>query len=292
MAGRIYQLFTSEQNTDPDAPGGTLYYRVDETELDSDALNLVNGVDGPPAYYNGAPFQKAMIVYKGGDTFDVTAYYGPIPPLATGLTIWDIDTTGGREKRFQAVMNADGTGGTRFVQVSDAWANTVGGGGTIDFHGAIGVSKENVEGVEVGVPKMSLTAKRKYNSSSLPSNYVQQLYDLNHKTNQAIFQVTSQSQVLIFQPGELLFEGAIVTEATSEQIEIDYKFSGEYDRLQGGTPGPVSLQGFSEGLQKYGWDYAWMSYMDSTDGGAFTKVPQQYQSCQVYEKGDFTILIL
>jgi hypothetical protein len=283
VAGRIYQLFPSEQNTDPDAPGGTLYYRVDQTESDSDALALVNGVAGPPATYNGTPQQKCMIVYKGGECFDVTATYGPIPPLATGLTIWDMDTTGGKEKRFQAFQ-------TRYVQVSDAWLNT--GGGAIDFKGAIGVNKDSIDGVEIGVPKMSLTAKRKYNSGSLPSNYVQQLYDLNHKTNAVIFQVTSQSQILIFQAGELLFEGAVITEATSSQIEIDYKFSGEYDRLSGGTPGPVTLQGFSEGLQKAGWDYAWMSYMDSTSGGAFVKVPQQYQSAQVYETGDFTILIL
>lgn len=285
MTGQIYQTYKGEINTDPDAPGGTLYFQFTGSEWEEDVLTAIDSDDGPPALFpdQDVPLQKCLASHEGAGVWNITAYYGPIPPLATGLTIWEVDTTGGREKRFQSM-------GTTFQQPSDAWLNT--GGGTINFNGAIQVSKDQVEGVEITVPKMSLTAKHKYLSSTLESNYVQQLYDITGMTNKYIFVINWQGQELTFQPGELLFLGAVVTEATSLELEIDHKFEASFDRLTGGTPGPVTLNGFSEGLQKYGWDYGWISYTDGTSANAFIKVPQQYQAEQVYDRADFTILIL
>ncbi len=294
MPGILYQLGKIEWNTDFDAPGATAYWQFTGSEADTDVLNAIYGTNGWPqtiplslTHPNGqnCPLQKCLADHEGNGVWNVTAYYGPIPPLSTGLTIWEIDTTGGREKRYQSIA-------TSFRQQSDAWLQVPpSGGGMIDFEGAIGVSKDSVEGVETSVPKLTLTAKRKYNSSALAYNYVQQLYQLTAKTNQAIFFVTWQSQTLTFQIGELLFLGAVVTEATASQLEIDHKFEASYDRLVANGNG-ITAVGFSEPLQKYGWDYGWLSYMDATSssGQAFIKAPQQFQSDQVYDKGDFSIL--
>ncbi len=292
MPGSLYQLGKIEWNTDFDAPGATAYWQFTGSESDTDVLNAIYGTGGWPqtipltvVHPNGqnCPLQKCLADHEGNGVWSVVAYYGPIPPLATGLTIWEVDTTGGREKRFQSYA-------TSFVQQSDAWLQIPpAGGGPINYGGAIGVSKDAVDGVEIVVPKLTLTAKRKYANSSLPFTYVQNLYQLTGKVNQAIFSINWQGQTLTFQIGELLFLGGVITEATSTQLEIDHKFEASYDRLVANN-NAITMVGFSEPLQKYGWDYGWLTYMDGAANNAFVKQPQQYQSDQVYDKGDFTVL--
>lgn len=281
-----------------DAPASEANWLVIDTEDPTEVAALIAATI-PTQDDFGNPLINCRTKHLGAGIWEVFPNYGAIPPLATGLTIWEYDTTGGREKMYQSL-------GTRYQQKPTDTTTAPAGGspnGFTNFNGAIAPSESGPKGVDRAVPKMQLTAKRKYWISGvtnvLPASYVEDLEAITATTNAATFDINSWGQELSFNPGELLFLGAIITVATSEQLEIDHKFEASRDRLSTNDPAnPVTVAGFSAPVNKPGWDYASFIYSrgvtsNSTDGFQWqTPVPIQYQSEQIYLTGDFTVFIL
>jgi hypothetical protein len=285
----IYRLAEDETLLSYDAPGSTQNWRVTGSEDEATVFALI--LSTVPAFdVRGNPFIDARAKHIGGGVWDVEVRYGPIPPLATGLSIWDIDTTGGREKKYQSLD-------TRNKKLSTYATDN--GWSLGDFFGAIAVDERGPQGVDVAVPKLTLVGKRKYRTLDggpgsgplLPSDYTASLESITATVNADAFSITWWGQTLDFGAGELLFLGGVVTVATEYELEIDHKFEASRDRTAA-NGNAVQLVGFTGTVDKPGWDYAWFFYQRAATGNLSTQVPLQYQTEKVYPDGDFSVFIL
>lgn len=280
----IFQLAKDEFTHSADAPGSTAKWKVLDTEdelvVDTLITSTIPTTDG-----FGNPLIDAVPKHLGAGAWDIDVRYGPIPPLATGLTLWEVDTTGGREKKYQSLA-------TRYQQLPTGASAPIGGNaGVAPTFGAIGQTESGPEGVDVAVPKLQLTAKRKFKNNSLPSNYIEELEGITATINAATFSIAYWGQSLLFDAGELLFLGAVVSIATETELEVDCRFEASRDRLVSQSNG-VTVAQFTNPVSKPGWDYAWFSYARTAGNNQRMSSPTQYQSEKVYPDGDFTVLIL
>lgn len=285
----IFQKAELEVLDSPDAPASTYQWMVYDTEDETVVVSLVNST--VPAFDPfGNPFIDARPKHLGGGIWNIEVRYGPVPPLATGLTIWEYDTTGGREKRYQSLN-------TRNIKMSSyATTNSI---AQQNFNGAIAVDERGPQGVDVAIPKLSLTGKRKYSTVAggpgggtlLPDDYIAGLEQLTATINQAAFNIVSWGQILDFDPGEMLLLGAVATVATEYEMEIDHRFEVSRDRTAA-NGNAVQLVGFTGTVDKPGWDYAWIFYQRGSTASYQAPVPIQYQTEKVYPDGDYTSLIL
>jgi hypothetical protein len=276
---RMWRLAKDEFLYSPDQPGSTQNWYLEGTEDETDIpAQIEANVPVFDAWDN--PRIDATAKHVGGGTWIIAVRFGAIPPLATGLTLWDVDTTGGKEKRFQAIE-------TVTFASSDDFANEL----EIENDGAIGVTESGIEGVDCVIPKISLKAKRKFKTSDLPSDYLDSLEQLTGRTNEAAFDIVYWGQIYAFEIGELLFMGGVVSIATETELEVDCTFEGSRDRLTADANG-LNLQGFTAPISKAGWDYIWFQHHNATSNGMRTKKVRQANVDRVYDKGDFTVLIL
>lgn len=123
-----------------------------------------------------------------------------------------------------------------------------------DFKGAIGVTKDSVEGVEITVPALQFSKTRRFPPGWLTSDRVKALSRLTGSTNQTTF--------LGFAPGELIFEGCEGTQKdVDEPVDVKFDFIGSQN-VTGQTYGDIT------GVNKLGWQYLWFLYQESEDATA------------------------
>ena len=280
MAG-IFRATPDGFKYSADSPGSKQRWIAYDTE-DPEEVDTLIGIHIPAFDEFDNPFVDADPEYQGGSIWVIEARFGQIPPLGRGLTQWEFDTSGGKEKKYQSIQ-------TNFSLAATGFTLT-------NYQGAIGQTETSVEGVEVVVPTLTGTAKRKYVSTGLapdlPSDYIEELEELTGHTNEAQFVVTWMGQTLTFEVGEALFLGAVITQTQWNEIEIDYKFAFSRNRLIADGD-PVILVNFGP-ISKFGHDYAWLAYGRSTDAASHSRieVAKQINCEQVYDEGDFTILVV
>ena len=145
-----------------------------------------------------------------------------------------------------------------------------------NFKGAIGVSDNNVSGVDIVVPNLNLTITQTFPREMVTIGYMADLAYLTGKVNGGWF--------LGFAPGEVLFMGAGGSDSTID-IDVTFKFAicgSRRDFYVGDIYVPA----------KYGWEYMWVRYADevASDGGSIVKVPSAVYIEQVYETANFLAL--
>ncbi len=143
-------------------------------------------------------------------------------------TYWElsIDTTGGTGKILQSFAtvrgyDCDGTMRT-FNQDPRHWIDT---GLIPDFQRAIGVNGNNIEGVDVVIPKFDFSINYKLRMSTLSSLYLMTLYDLTGKVNDKDYVLAWKGQMLTFRAGDLRFLGAPAKMSSDDNLDITYRFS-------------------------------------------------------------------
>lgn len=146
-----------------------------------------------------------------------------------------------------------------------------------DHKGAIGVTKDGVEGVDIAVPVFNFTETHQF--PELTVDHAQALFNLTARVNQDDFRV--------FAPGECLFLGASAVRRGTGEWEVEFKFSASPNRTVV-LPPPFDSEGFDKG----GWDYLWVEHVDEKDEAAQKLVLRPYAAHveRVYEEGDFTRL--
>lgn len=150
-----------------------------------------------------------------------------------------------------------------------------------DFKGAIGVVKEKgeskVEGVEVGVPSLKFSIRKRMAQASITMDYVRTLKALAFTVNDDTF--------LGWAAGELLFIGATGQEGTDSDPEITYHFIAS-DSVSSLTIGDITS------IAKAGHEYLWVFFEDIEDATAemTVKQPKAVYVEQVYGEGDFESL--
>jgi len=244
-------------------PTAELYYYVEGTEDETEVHATVQAA--VPAYYLGLPFQNYQIRTEGGGIWEVKVNYAQ-----RGLPAITFDTTGSKEKITQAKEH--------LRSYARADPNLVGPPPPApDFKGAIGVTDDGVDGVEITLPRLGFTFTRYLPASEITGDYVRTLRGLTGCVNDA--------QFFGFDAGEVLFLGATGSQRGLEDVEINYRFEASLNRedLMVGDIGPIT---------KGGWEYLWIRYESYEDKAAkrLVRRPASVHVERVYDAADFSQL--
>jgi len=163
---------------------------------------------------------------------------------------------------------------------------------TEDIGTAIGLNGDEVEGVDVHVPKATVSFRTWRRLSEVDQNLKDTIYDLVGKVNEAPFEG--------WELWELLYLGARISytepdpdaaDVLDPWVQLEHVFLGEknQDALEFEL-----IDGAIEVVDKKGWEYLWLRYGSRTDevAGEAKKVQgiKSVHVAHVYEGGDFTQL--
>ena len=193
------------------------------------------------------------------------ARYGYQSVQDTGQTVYQFDTGGGSQHITQSLGTV-----RRYGRPGYSAPN---------FMGAIGVTNDSVEGVDITVPVYSFSEVHYKNRTFVDDNYKATLFALTGAVNGRIFRK--------FAPGEVLFLGASGTKRGADDWELVYRFAAS-PNISGIVIGDMG------GIAKAGWEYLWVQYVDAEDENAQTliKQPVSVHIEQVYPYKDFDRLRL
>lgn len=202
--------------------------------------------------------QDIQVEAGGASYFTVAVPYAPRPKFDTGSYTLSFDTTGGTVHitNSKETRNRYGAGGNPFVP---------------DFKGAIGVSGDNIEGAEIVIPALKLTATFRHPAAVMTLAKIKYLASITGMVNSSTF--------LTFAAGEVLFLGCTGEEGTETPTSVAYQFACSQNAT-GLSFGDVA------GVAKRGWDAVWIKYQDTTDTGYAVKRPEFVYVERVYEEVD------
>ena len=257
----IEEKFDSRETIEGDNPSITLKYIIKDTESDIEAKTLLWST--APTIYDGLIRQTWGVEYHGPALWVGSVRYGLLPPMETGQSSFSFDTGGGTQHITQSLFTV---------------ASYAPSGQTApDFGGAIGVTHDNVEGVDITVPVFNFSETHYLPSSMVTVEYQDTLFRLTGMVNDAVFRA--------FYAGEVLFLGACGSKRAEDDWEITFRFAASMNRV-GMTIGKIT------GIDKKGWEYLWVRYADAEDAGSqsLVKKPIAAYIEQVYEEADFSSL--
>lgn len=266
MAVTCTENIDSRQLTD--AQSAELTYTIRGTADEAAALASLKAT--APATFSGLKRQPVSVEPVHVDTVRAdtcvwtgTATYAPFEhddPPATGESVFNFDTGGGTQHVTQSLQTIGKFPGT-----------------APDFKGAIGVTHDNVEGVDITVPVYTFSETHYLAAATVTTAYKTTLFGLTGKANSAAFKGLAA--------GECLFLGASGSKRGTEDWEITFRFAGSPNKT-GLSVGPIS------GISKKGWEYLWVRYADVEDAASHTLVKQPVAAYveKVYENGDFSAL--
>ena len=191
------------------------------------------------------------------------ARYGYQSTQATGDAVYQFDTGGGMQHITQSRKTV-----RRYAR-----PGTVAG----NFMGAIGVTGDSVEGVDITVPVYSFSEVHYKKAAFVNDDYKATLFALTGSVNQKAFRK--------FAAGEVLFLGASGTRRGCDDWELSFRFAAS-PNLSNLTIGDMT------GIVKAGWEYLWVQYADEEDTAAQTliKRPVSVHIEQVYPYDNFNRL--
>lgn len=206
--------------------------------------------------------------HVGAGIYECNARYEGRPPVQIR-----IDSTGGTQritqslrtvKRYGALYNS---GGELVGQMAEE--------DVPDFKGAIGFDGEKVEGCDIVIPQMNVVETFRLDPEEFDGSYVRTIRDLTGSVNEAPFR--------LWDAGEVLFLGGQAGQRGTEQWELtlNYAISTNEDAIFVGDIGPI---------EKLGWDYLWVRYVDSADKNSQVRVPRYAYVEEVYPRNDLTLL--
>ncbi len=242
----------------------TLEYIVQGTDDDDAVHALVQATI--PGFHRGLAYRTYSIDPVHVDEVDAIGY-------------WDVAAQYGVKDPKESTYTFDTGGGTQHVTQSLVTKGRYPAPGFAapDFAGAIGVTHEDVEGVDITVPLYHFGETHYLDDALVTDAYKGKLFLLTGQTNIAQFRN--------FARGEVLFLGAAGTKRGREDWELTYKFAA--------SPNVVNLQiGPITVASKKGFELIWVRYTDVEDPGAkmLIKRPVAAYVEKVYEEGDFSKL--
>lgn len=141
----------------------------------------------------------------------------------------------------------------------------------------IGVDGENVEGVDINVPK--ITFREVHERGTLSWQYRRVLANLAGTINKFKFKGLEK--------GEVLFLGATARRTGTGPWRIEYMFACERNATL-----EIQTQSGTQTIEKIGWDYIWFQRA-KVDKGVDAPIRYEVESAHVamvYEWGDFKLL--
>jgi len=265
MAVTVTEKPDSRPSSTGQEASADLHYTVRGTADDVAAKTAL--LEAAPAAHDGLVRQTARIepvhIDSGDDAacvWDGTVRYGRFsgsPPPETGESVFSFDTGGGTQHVTQSLQ-------------------TIGKypAGAPDFQGAIGVTHDSVEGVDITVPVYSFSETHYLANSVVTPAYKATLFALTGTVNNDAFKG--------FAAGEVLFLGASGSKRGDADWEITFRFAASPNRTNFQV-GPITV------ASKKGWEYLWVRYADAEDATAkvLVKKPVAAYVEKVYPDGDF-----
>ena len=253
-----------------DSSSVELQYVIRGTASDEEALNAL--IEAAPETYLDVLVPKSATVdpvcidedapdaclWDGAVRYAPRHYVKPEPPQ-TGDSSFSFDTGGGTQHVTQSIST---------VQKYAPPGKTA-----PDFKGAVGVTHEAVEGVDITVPVYSFSETHYLPNATVTPAYKGKLFSLTGKTNNAAFKGCAA--------GECLFLGASGSKRSAQDDwEITFRFAA--------SPNRTGIMG----IAKKGWEYLWVRYADADDADAkaIVKRPVAAYVEKVYEEGSFADL--
>ena len=252
-----------------DGQSAELVYTIAGTADEAAALAALKAT--APAALGGLKRQPVSVEPVHVDTSNPgsciwtgTAAYAPrerAEPPQTGESVFNFDTGGGTQHITQSLQTV-----ARYPS-----------GTAPDFKGAIGVTHDSVEGVDITVPVYNFSETHYVPAAQVTAAYKAAVFQLTGRVNSAAFKG--------FATGECLFLGASGSRRGAEDWEITFRFAGSPNRT-GLAVGAIT------GIAKKGWEYLWVRYADAEDTGSHTlvKSPLGAYVERVYEEGNFSAL--
>ena len=251
----------SRERTEGESPSATLLFTITGTEDDDEAMAALLGT--APTIFRNLVRQTPHIEPQGAGLWYADVHYGKREPKKAGDWKFTFDTTGGTQHITQSLE----TIGRYAVE-----------GNAPDFGGAIGVTQDSIEGVDIVVPAFSFGITYYFDPAFISPSYALVCYALTGRTNVAPFWG--------FAAGEVLFHGATGTiGGDTGVLEMNYRFTAN-PNVQG-----LQVAGMSIGF-KGGHHYLWFRYQDTKDDGAkmLVKRPVAAFVERVYDPGSLSAL--
>lgn len=261
MPVTVREKSTSRESTTGQSAQVDLQYVVEGT--DDDLAAKASLLSLTPTLYDGLVRQSAHIEPVGPSLWDGLVRYGRAEnqPPETGESSFSFDTGGGSQHITQSRQT-----------IAKYPAGTA-----PDFKGAIGVTHDNVEGVDITIPVYQFSETHYLADAVVTPAYRGTLFYLTGTVNNGAFRGLA--------PGECLFLGASGSKRGEGDWEITFRFAGSPNAtgLMVGDIGPIN---------KKGWEYLWVRYEDDEDTTAarLVKRPTAAYVEKVYDDGNFAQL--
>ena len=263
MSVEAWELFTSRSSAEGDDPTVEMHWMLKGTDCDLVAKYTLMGAT--PAVYDGLVRKSWRVEPEGHLLWRGTVQYGRFSrPQYEG---------------DPPKISFDTGGGTIHVNYTLATVNKYAPSGEqpIESHGLIGVTKDNVEGVDIPSREFHWSETHVLPLSYVSYTYAAVLYYLTGTVNSAPWRS--------YAAGEVLFKNASGSSRDNDTCEITYNFAA--------SPNVSGMKlGTIEGINKAGWDYLWVRYEDDVDdtAKALVKKPRCVYVEQVIQRSDFTLL--
>lgn len=288
MAVSLYELVDSRRLTVDRTTGGLTARFLATGSTSETAVYQAVVLDTPTTYFGLYRSAIRITPRGGGGYWDAEIDYAPIPPgeaIQTdppanpvapdpGTPIgpgFAFSTGGGTTKIYQAI---------RTRSITRSLAAIAGGRAAKDHHGAINVTVDGAEGVDIvsRQGEFSVDVRR----ANVTLNYFSQLFYATGTVNDGPFYG--------FAAGEVLYLGAEGRFSVNDLWQITHKFSvspNEANKVISRDENGVAQ--ITVPVKK-GWDYVWVQYYEKFAGGVKTLVPEAAYVEQVYPTTNFAAL--
>jgi hypothetical protein len=258
----VEEKFDSRDITRGQSASAVLNYVIKGTDDDLAALTeLQNTI---PETYDGLPCLTANVQPIAPLIWLGTARYGLTNQQDTGTASFSFDTGGGSQHITQSIATVN-----RYAPPGKT---------APDFKGAINVTDNSVDGVDIVVPVYNWSDTYYKASVEVTDAYKNILFNLTGTVNNAGWHG--------YNAGEVMFLGASGSKrGYFSDWEIAYRFAASPNKT-GITIGDIT------GIAKKGWEYLWVRYGDAEDtiAKALIKKPIAVYIEQVCEYGNFGLL--
>lgn len=267
MAVTIAEKLESRRVTDGPNPSAELRY-------------VVQGIDGDETMARAYAYAASPTAYDlYGDTLTLLPRIEATAdePLSNDL----IEVTvryGVWPQEYESTFSFETGGGSQHITQSLETIGSYAAEGTApDFAGAIGVTRDSVEGVDINAPIYQFSETHYLPDGIVTGGYKATLFGLTGKVNNGVWRG--------FEAGEVLFCGVSGTRRGYAPWELTFRFAT--------SPNKTGIAvGTIEGIAKKGWEYMWVRYQETEDevADAVVKQPLAVYVERVYDAGDFTDL--
>lgn len=261
-------VFEKPRSRSGDADNAELLYVVLGTASDADARDALE--DAAPATHNGLTRRRVHVepIHVVADDADACMWDGLVRYARVGSTLPE---TG------ESVYSFDTGGGTQHVACAlEHIQSYPAPGRTAPNHqGAIGVTQQGVEGVDIIVPVYHFSETHYLAAGVVDQAYKLVLFGLTGTVNDGAFRG--------FAAGEVLFLGASGSKRSDADWEVTFRFAASPNRTNFSV-GPITV------ASKKGWEYLWIEDEETVDDAADRIVhrPLAAHVERVYDDGDFS----